>query len=89
MSKVISVLEKMASDAAMNSESTIADLVAKSEINDGQQQAILANDVEGLVENTVEIPLITNFIIAPAEDDEPSEEDNDESSKSLLTANRL
>ena len=78
MSKVISVLEKMASDATMNSESAIADLVATSDINEDQQQAILANDIEKLAESTTEISKIKFFIpIAPAEDDEPEEESDE------------
>jgi hypothetical protein len=60
----------MASDAAMNSEKTIADLVATSDINDGQQQAILANDVEGLVKTTTDLPEIKCFLVVAAEDDE-------------------
>lgn len=79
MSKVISVLEKMASDAAMNSESAIADLVAVSGINDGQMQAIKTNNIEGLVENTNEVSKITFFIpLVPAEDDEPEEDKEDD-----------
>ncbi|PKG83191.1 hypothetical protein CXF85_11705 [Colwellia sp. 75C3] len=92
MSKVITVLEKMASDAALNSEDAIADLVATSDINDGQMQAIVANDVEALVENTDEISKIKFFIpIIPAEDDEPEESDktNDstETASQLITVN--
>jgi len=79
MSKVITVLEKMASDAAINGESAIADLVATSDINDGQQQAILANDVEALVESTDEISKIKFIIpLIPAEDDEPEEDDQED-----------
>ena len=58
MSKVISVLEKMASDAAMNSESAIADLVAVSDINGAQQQAIVTESVEALLEHSDEISKI-------------------------------
>jgi len=58
MSKVISVLEKMASDAAMNDDSVVAELVATCDINDGQMQAIMANDVEALVESTQDLPVL-------------------------------
>jgi hypothetical protein len=79
MSKVISVLEKMASDAAMNSENAISDLVATSDINEGQAQAIEANDVEGLVESTQSLPNIKSvFPLIPAEDDEPEEDDQED-----------
>jgi hypothetical protein len=88
MSKVISVLEKMASDAAINSESAIADLVAKSDINDGQAQAIEANDVEGLKRLTNGLPYIKSFIVIPAEDDTP-EEDQDESSEEDNSESKL
>ena len=80
MSKVISVLEKMASDAAMTNESAIADLVVNSNISDGQQKAIIAHDVEALVESTINLPEVKCFILVPAEDDEPvkEEENTDE-----------
>jgi hypothetical protein len=77
MSKVISVLEKMASDAAMNSEKAIDDLVTISDINDGQMQAIKANDVEGLVESTTNLPTVKCFMVIPAEDEEEEEEDEE------------
>ncbi len=77
MSKIISVLEKMASDAAISGESAIADLVATSDINDGQMQAIKANDVEALVESTSNLPSIKSFIIIPAEDDDKPEQEED------------
>ncbi len=70
MSKVITVLETMASDAAMNSESAIADLIANSNINNSQQQAILANDVEALVKNTIGLPTIRAFVPIIVADDE-------------------
>jgi len=77
MSKVISVLEKMASDAAMNSENAIADLVTASDINDGQIQALITEDMEALLEHSDEISKIKFVIpIIPAEDDEPEESDN-------------
>ncbi len=90
MSKVISVLEKMASDAAMNNENAIADLVATSDINSAQQQAIITEDVSALIESTNEISKITFVIpIAPAEDDEPEDEEDEktESSGQLLALN--
>jgi len=92
MSKVISVLEKMASDAAMNSESAITDLVAVSDINGAQQQAIMTGNVEALVEHSDEISKIKFFIpIIPAEDDEAEENDktndNAESTSQLIAAN--
>lgn len=92
MSKVISVLEKMASDATMNNKAAVAELVATSDINDDQQQAIITEDVEALVKNTDEISKITFVIpIIPAEDDEPEENDktndNIETTSQLIAAN--
>jgi hypothetical protein len=84
MSKVISVLEKMASDAAMNSEAAIAELVSTSDINDGQQQAIIAKDADQLAENTHDLPKIRAFVpIVPAEDDEPEESDKTNDNKDI------
>jgi hypothetical protein len=82
MSKVISVLEKMASDAAMNSESAIADLVAVSGINDGQMQAIVAKDAEQLAGTIYDLPSIKYiFPLIPAEDDEPEEDEKEDENK--------
>jgi len=83
MSKVITVLEKMASDAAMNSEAAIAELVSTSDINDGQQQAINANDVDGLVKSTNALPSIKCFIIVVA-DDEDEEQANTVENKTAV-----
>ena len=80
MSEVVSVLEKMASDAAMSGESAIADLVATNDINDGQQQAILAQNVEKLKETIVDLPKVKCFAILPAEDDEAEEEQETDNS---------
>jgi len=83
MSKVISVLEKMASDAAMNDDSVVAELVATCDINDGQMQAIMANDVEALVESTQDLPVIKSVVpIIPAEDDEDDEDAETNNKKS-------
>ena len=83
MSKVISVLEKMASDATMNNESAIADLVVNSDMNEGQQQAIIANDIEALVENTANLPEIKCFLIVVA-DDEDEEQANTVENKTAV-----
>jgi hypothetical protein len=83
MSKVISVLEKMASDAAMNSEKAIADLVATSDINDGQMHAIKAHDVEGLVSSTIGLPKIDCFIIVVADDEDEEQANTVENSTAV------
>lgn len=80
MSKVVSVLEKMASDASMTSECAIANVVATSEINDDQQQAILGQNVEKLKETIVDLPKVKCFAILPAEDDD-EEKETDNSGK--------
>ena len=84
MSKVISVLEKMASDATMNNVSAIADLVVNSDMNEGQQQAIIANDVEALVESTAEILKIKFFIPLAVADDEDEEQANTVENKTAV-----
>lgn len=78
MSKIISVLERMASDAAMNGESAIADLVATSDINEGQIQAIQTKDTVLLINTTNDLPIIECFVIVPAEDDEPDNEQQED-----------
>ncbi len=89
MSKVISVLEKMASDATMNGESAIADLVSTSDINEDQQQAIIENDVEKLTKLISNLPIIRSvFPLIPAEDDEPEDDvqEDDNTEKNILLA---
>ena len=76
MSKVISVLEKMASDATLINEENIISLLAEADISIEQQQAIEAKSTELLVEATDDISKIRFIIpIIPAEDDEPEEND--------------
>ena len=83
MSKVISVLEKMASDATMNNVSAIADLVVNSDMNEGQQQAIIANDVEALVESTADLTEIHSVFLIIA-DDEDEEQANTVENKTAV-----
>lgn len=85
MSKVISVLEKMASDAAMNNENAIANLVANSDVNHVQQQAIIEKNAEQLAKAICDLPNIRAFVpIVPAEDDELEENESTETAKLKL-----
>ena len=78
MSRIIQVLETMASDASLVKQENIISFLATAEINTEQQQAITAKDSEQLAETISDLPNIRAFVpIAPAEDDE-AEGDNDE-----------
>ena len=88
MSKVITVLEKMASDALINNDKSIDDLVASIGINNVQQQAIKNNDSETLVQNSGGFPEIKCFALLPAEDDEePKEESETDDSEKAIAVN--
>ena len=88
MSKVITVLEKMASDALINNDKSIDDLVASIGINNVQQQAIKNNDAEALAQNSGVLPEIKCFALLPAEDDEePKEESETDDSEKAVAVN--
>ena len=77
MSKVISVLEKMASDASLVSKENIDTLLTIAVINAEQQQAITAKDAEHLAETITDLPKIRAFApVFPAEDDDQGENDD-------------
>ena len=58
MSKVIQVLETMASNASLVSEEDINTFLTTAEINTEQQQAITAKNVEQLAETIADLPKI-------------------------------
>lgn len=80
MSEVIELLAKMASDASINSERAYTELVLNADINEQQQQAILNKDIKALANTCNDLPLIQSVFIIPAEDDEPSKDDDKEES---------
>ena len=83
MSKVIQVLEKMASDATLINEDNITSLLAEADISVEQQQAIEVNNTEQLIEATDYISKIKFFIpIAVADEDE--EQSNTVANKLLI-----
>jgi len=79
MSKVIQVLETMANNATVVNEESITALLANTDLNDAQQQAITNSDVEALFHSTDEISKIQLIApLSPADDDEPSEDEQEE-----------
>ena len=89
MSNIISVLEKMASDASLKDANKINSTVKSANITDEEQQAILANDVNFLKDVSQNIPSIECFVLLPAEDDEPEEEGEENDNESSDTKNEL
>ncbi len=80
MSKVIQVLEAMANNSTIVNEAHITELLVTSELSDTQRQAISSGDVEALVHSSDEVSKIKFVIpLIPAEDDEPSENEQEES----------
>jgi uncharacterized protein YejL (UPF0352 family) len=90
MSKIIKVLEKMASDASLVKEENITTFLANADINADQQQAITVKNSEQLAETISDLPKIISFSqVLPVEDNDPDEdiqEDDNESTKQLLAA---
>lgn len=81
MSKIISALDIMASDAAIEGENAIADLVASIELTDNQKEAIIASDTQALIEATDNISEIQSIFLVPSEDDEEPIKENEEEEK--------
>ena len=96
MSKVIQVLETMANNATVVNKESITALLANTDLNDAQQQAITNSDVEALFHSTDEISKIQLITpLSPAEDDEPDEheheheqEESDTETNSLIASAR-
>jgi len=90
MSKIITILEKMASDSTLKDDVNITHLISEAEITKNQQQAILTRDVNQLSDSISKFPKIIAYVqILPADDDAPYEEEQegeDESSNKLLTS---
>lgn len=83
MSKVIEVLAQMASDTSLQSNKAIEALLASSEINSELSSAIIEKDITSL-ERQLDIQKDIVCFMIPAEDDEPSEnEDNDQSENEI------
>ena len=91
MSKVIQVLETMASDATLVNEVNITTFLATADINTEQEQAISANNAEQLADTISDLPKIISFSqVLPTEDNDPDGdelEDDNESTNQLLTSN--
>lgn len=90
MSKVIQVLEAMASDASLVNEENISTFLTTVEINAEQKQAISVKNAEQLADTIADLPeLFAYSQVLPADDDAPiedEEEDDNTSSNKLLAS---
>ncbi|KGJ89696.1 hypothetical protein [Colwellia psychrerythraea] len=91
MSKVIQVLETMASDASLINEENISTFLTTTEINAEQQRAITAKSAGQLAETIADLPELMAFSqVLPADEDAPiedeQEDDNSASSKLLASS---
>jgi len=77
MSTVIQVLEKMGSDANLQSEQAIEQLLAASEVNAEQTEAIMTKDVISLERQLDVCPDIVCLLV-PAEDDEKEDKEKED-----------
>lgn len=77
MSKTIELLEKLAKDSALVSNEEKSAVILASDLSESQKSALLTNNVDALSQLEVDLPEITCFGILPAEDEEPSKEDDD------------
>lgn len=88
MSKVIQVLEQMGSDASLQSEQAIEQLLTAAEVNVEQAEAIISKDVISLERQLDVCPDIVCLIV-PAEDDDENEEKDDNTDSSEETSNSV
>ena len=90
MSKVIQVLETMASDAYLVNQENINTFLTTAEINTEQQQAITAKNAEQLADTIADLPKLFAYSqVLPADDDAPIEdedEEEDNTSRNILLA---
>ncbi len=89
MSKVIQVLEKLASDAALVNENAMTTMLSDANINESQKQAILDKDIEQLSITISDFPQIRGIApLSPAEEHEPEtdEEESKTTDSELKTA---
>ncbi|PKH88855.1 hypothetical protein [Colwellia sp. Bg11-28] len=77
MSKVIKVLEKMASDASLISKADVSTMLIDTEITERQKLAIEARDLDTLTETIHDLPIIKCIPIVPAEDDDEADSEKE------------
>ena len=85
MKQVVQVLTNLASDASLDSEQTVAQMLANTDITTLQHQAILANDVRLLAE-TINLPSIRAFVPIVAADEDETEQAITNSTKKAVNA---
>lgn len=91
MTIVIDTLTQMASDASLQSEQAIKQLLIATEVNTEQAEAIINKDVSSL-DRQLDVRLDIFCGIFPAEDDDESEEkddDKDDTDSSEETSNQV
>ena len=85
MNNVITVLEKMASNASIIDESCINNLLINSTLNAEQIKAFAEVDAEKLANTTDNFPDILAFApVLPAEDEEPENNEDEEPKESSI-----
>lgn len=82
MSRIIQVLEIMASDASLTDNEHVKAMLVDADITESQKLAIEAKDLDTLTETIHDLPEIKCLPIVPAEDDEDETENQDK----LITA---
>ncbi len=87
MSNVMHVLEQIGSDATLQSEQAIEELLTTTEVNAEQAEAIINKDVTSLERQLDVCPDIV-CVVAPAEDDDKEKDDEDDDSTEE-TSNRV
>jgi len=83
MSRIIQVLEEMASDSSLQNNEAIVALLTSTDINSDQSEAIIAKDVTSLGRQLDICPDIVCFV-APAEDDDSSQEQESADEKTSI-----
>lgn len=88
MSKVIQVLAQMGSDASLQSEEAIKQLLSATEVDAEQAEAIVNKDITSLERQLDVCPDIV-CVIVPAEDDDEKEDDKEDDDSAEETSNRV
>ena len=76
MSKVMEVLAEMASNAAMNNQTSLNDMLASANLTEAQDLAIKTNNMDSLREAVYDLPEIKCFPLLVPKDKDEEEENN-------------
>lgn len=83
MSKVIQILEEMASNAALTNKEQVKAILVDAEITECQKKAIEAKNIDTLTETIHDLPVIKCFPIVVADDEDEAQENTIENKTAI------